>query len=93
MGTLGIFQRDRSPGDWRRGRFQILERRAQSPPRLKITLRSIRNSRMFPGLARQRSDLFPAEKEGIDRPSTGSNHGQSSAEGCQNKGQPEVAPS
>jgi len=35
--------------------------------------------------------MFPTEKAGIDGPSTGSNHCQSSSERCQNESLPRIA--
>ena len=42
-------------------------------------------------LTRKRADLLSAEKKRIDRPSTGSDHCESSSEGRQHKGWPELA--
>ena len=36
-------------------------------------------------------DTLPAEKEGIDRPGPRSEHGQSNAKGCQQKGTAQIA--
>ena len=44
-------------------------------------------------LTGKRPDLFSAEKKGIDRPGTGSDHCKSSSDGPQDKGQPELSAS